>query len=85
MMTTETDTATAPQAGPPPAPKRAEPLIPLATAIRMIKADPQTAWMPYWTLRQAVSTGRVFSRRSSEGKYARYYVRLSELRKALLP
>lgn len=66
-----------------PAPPRREPLIPLGKALRMLKADPQTAWMPSWTLRQAVLKGKVFSRRSGLGKYARYYVRLSDLKKAL--
>jgi hypothetical protein len=56
-------------------------LIPLARALRTLKANPETAWMPAWTIRQAVAKGQVYSKRSSTGKYARYYVRLSDLKK----
>jgi hypothetical protein len=61
-----------------------EPLIQLAEALRRLRADPLTAWMPHTSIRQAVAEGRVFARRTPAGKYSRYYVRLSDL-KALFP
>jgi hypothetical protein len=57
-----------------------EPLILLAEALRRLKADPATAWMPHTSIRQAVATGKVFSKRSPAGKWSRYYVRLSDLK-----
>jgi hypothetical protein len=58
-----------------------EQLIPLSVALRMLKADKHTAWMPHSRLREAVQNGQVPSRRSSEKKKARYYVKLSDLKK----
>jgi hypothetical protein len=62
-----------------------EALIPLAEALRMLKNDPLTAWMPHSSIRAAVAKGRVFSRRSPAGKFSRYYVRLSDLKKLFEP
>jgi hypothetical protein len=64
----------------PKKPKR-EPLIPLAKALRLLAADPETAWMPHSTIRTAVAEGKVFSRRTPAKKFARYYVRLSDLKR----
>jgi hypothetical protein len=58
-----------------------EPLIPLSVALRILKADSRTAWMPSSRLRTAVQNGEIPFRRSSDKKKARYYVKLSDLRK----
>lgn len=58
-----------------------EPLIPLSQALRLLKSNPRTSWMPTTRLRKAVINGEVPSRRSSETKKARYYVRLSDLKR----
>ena len=69
------ETTTEPRAKP-----KRERMIPLAKALRLLKANPDTAWMPHSSIREAVAKGKVFSRRTPAGKYSRYYVRLSDLK-----
>jgi hypothetical protein len=61
-----------------------EPLVRLSEALRMLKADPLTAWMPRSSLRAAVQEGKVPFQRSSDKKRAWYYVRLSDLKKVIV-
>jgi hypothetical protein len=61
-------------------PTTEEPLLPLSQALRLLKDDKKTSWMPSTRLRKAVINGEVPCRRSSEAKKARYYVRLSDLK-----
>jgi hypothetical protein len=57
-----------------------EPLILLSEAIRILKADPATAWMPPTSIRNAVASGKVPSMRTPAGKWSRYFVRLSDIK-----
>jgi len=63
--------------------KKNDEYISLSEALRLIADDPKTAWMPQERLRQAVRNGEVPSRRSGPAKNARYYVRISDLVKAV--
>lgn len=56
-----------------------DPLVLLSEAIRILKADPATAWMPYTSIRNAVAEGKVFSKRTPAGKFSRYYVRIRDI------
>jgi len=61
-----------------------EPLVRLADALRQIKNDPATSWMPLRAMRKAVRDGKVPSRRTSKSKNAWYYVKVSDLLKTVV-
>jgi hypothetical protein len=61
-----------------------EPLVRLADALRQIKENPETAWMPLRAMRKAVRDGKVPSRRTSRSKNAWYYVKISDLLKTVV-
>jgi hypothetical protein len=56
----------------------------LPEALRRIANDPATAWMPISRLRSAVRNGEVPSRRSGPMKHAIYFVRIADLKKAIV-
>ena len=57
--------------------------LPLAEALRRLRADKKTRWLPVHRLREAVRNGEVPSKRTREGRYARYYVRIADLLKVV--
>ena len=61
-----------------------EPLVRLADALKQIKANPETSWMPLTAMRRAVRSGKVPSRRTSKSKNAWYYVKVSDLLKTVV-
>jgi hypothetical protein len=61
-----------------------EPLVRLSDALRQIKNDPATAWMPIRAMRKAVREGKVPARRTSKSKNAWYYVKISDLLKTVV-